>query len=87
MRRSWHERVARQALLKEKSMQRLRCARLRSSFHSVECLLQELQVGGIASFLTRAFDPFLLQRIFRRPIVLVKDAPFDSAQGWLRRDR
>src|SRR6476620_10948106 len=44
------------------------------SFHSVECLLEELQVRSVSCFLASGLDPFLLEGILRRPVVLVKDA-------------
>ncbi len=44
------------------------------SFHSVECFLEKVQVRGIASLLAAALDPFLLESIFRRSVVLIKDA-------------
>src|SRR6266850_81604 len=44
------------------------------SFHSVECLLEELQVRSVSCFLASGLDPFFLERILRWPVVLVKDA-------------
>src|SRR6476660_44087 len=44
------------------------------SFHSVECLLEELQVRSASCFFASGLDPFFLESILRRPVVLVKDA-------------
>src|SRR5437764_8759992 len=44
------------------------------SFHSVECLLEELQVRSVSCFLASRLDPFFLESILRRPIILIKDA-------------
>src|SRR6266403_4623617 len=44
------------------------------SFHSVECLLEELPVRSVSCFLASRLDPFFLESILRRPVVLIKDA-------------
>src|SRR5438309_9651640 len=44
------------------------------SFHSVECLLEELQVRSVSCFLASALDPFLLESILCRSVILVEDA-------------
>src|SRR5207249_8155169 len=44
------------------------------SFHSVECLLEKLQVRSVSCFLASGLDPFFLESILRRPIILIKDA-------------
>src|SRR5437016_12999768 len=44
------------------------------SFHSVECLLEQFQIAGVSCFLASGLDPFFLEGILRRPVVLVKDA-------------
>src|ERR1700745_3285690 len=53
------------------------------SFHSVECLLEELQVRSVSCFLASGLDPFFLEGILRRPVVLVKDAE-DARERQLR---
>src|SRR5260370_38930109 len=53
------------------------------SFHSVECLLEELQVRSVSCFLASGLDPFFLESILRWPVVLVKDAE-DARERQLR---
>src|SRR5438477_10238933 len=53
------------------------------SFHSTECLLEELHVRRVSCFLASALDPFFLESILRRPIILIKDAE-DAGERYLR---
>ncbi len=53
------------------------------SLHSIESFPKQLEIRGIASFLTRALDPFFFQRIFCGPIGLIKDAEH-ARKGKLR---
>src|SRR6476619_671263 len=53
------------------------------SFHSVECLLEELQVRSVSCFLASGLDPFFLESSLRWPVVLVKDAE-DARERQLR---
>src|SRR5437016_12759743 len=53
------------------------------SFHSVECLLEELQVRSVSCFLASRLDPFFLESILRRPVILIKDAE-DARERQLR---
>ena len=56
---------------------------MRQSLHSVECLLKELQIRGIAGLLPTAFNPFLLERVFRGAVILIKYAE-DAGERELR---
>src|SRR4029077_5726464 len=51
-----------------------------SSLHSVEGLLENFEIAGVAGFFARSLDPFLLQRILRRAIGFVEDAE-DAGEG------
>src|SRR5438094_10044735 len=53
------------------------------SLHSVECLLEELQVRSVPCFLARGIDPFFLDSILRRPIMLIED-DYDAGAPSLR---
>jgi hypothetical protein len=44
----------------------------KSSFHSIKRFLEKLQVRSVACLFARAFNPFLLQSIFRRSVILIK---------------
>ena len=55
----------------------------KSSLHSVECLLEKLQVRGIAGLLARTLDPLFLERVLGRAIALVEDAE----HSWKRKLR
>ena len=45
-------------------------------FHSIESFLQDLQVGGLTEFLPSTINPFFLERVFGRAIVLVKNPEY-----------
>src|SRR4029077_14520642 len=53
------------------------------SFHSVECLLEELQVRSVSCFFASGLDPFFLEGILCWPVILVKDAE-DAGERQLR---
>src|SRR5437762_215731 len=53
------------------------------SFRSVECRLEQFQIAGVPCFLASRLDPFFLEGILRRPVVLVKDAE-DARERQLR---
>ena len=54
-----------------------------SSLHSVEGLLENFEIAGVAGSFARSLDPFLLQRIFGRAIRFVEDAE-DAGERELR---
>ncbi len=53
------------------------------SFHSVECFLEQFQITGVSCFLASALDPFFLESILCRPVILVEDAE-DARKRQLR---
>src|SRR5690242_16854048 len=44
------------------------------SLHSVECLLQNFEIGSVARFFACGLDPFFLESVFGWPIGFVKNA-------------
>jgi hypothetical protein len=53
------------------------------SLHSVEGFLEKFQIARVTGFLATALNPFFLESIFCRPVVLVKDAE-DAGERQLR---
>src|SRR5438105_13661911 len=53
------------------------------SFHSIECFLEQFQIAGVPGFLASGLDPFFLESILCRPVILIKDAE-DARKRYLR---
>lgn len=63
-----------------RSPEKTRTPRARRLLHSVECFLQQLQVGRVTELFACVVDPFPFECIFGGTIRLIEDAE-DAGEG------